>query len=300
VVLTEAYANVSKVCPTLIMAGWDALVTKGKTAAGREQIKTELKLCQAPPSADAAVGLGGWYQGAIETMVQYGYPYPTSFYNPVPGYPFRVACEAMVKSGTGLGALKAAAEVYYNYTGQAGPCFGFGSEADGADGADGADTVTATKLRDGPPSGWGYQTCTEVYQPMPTNGLYPAKGGDMMPASQPNKSDIFDRCRAQYGVVPRPDWEEQQFFGPNIGAGSNIFLSSGQIDPWSAAGIHQLTGAANPTIEFHQNLMGAHHLDIRASNPKDPQSVVDCRLKQRAAMAKWIAEWKANPPLPTN
>jgi len=37
----------------------------------------------------------------------------------------------MVKAGTPLGALRAAADVYYNYTGQAGPCFGFGSSNDG-------------------------------------------------------------------------------------------------------------------------------------------------------------------------
>lgn len=36
----------------------------------------------------------------------------------VPGFPFKVACEQMVKVGTPLGALKAAADVYYNYTGQ--------------------------------------------------------------------------------------------------------------------------------------------------------------------------------------
>ena len=44
-------------------------------------------------------------QDGIETMVQYGYPYPTSFYNPVPGYPFKVACQRMVAVGTPLGAL---------------------------------------------------------------------------------------------------------------------------------------------------------------------------------------------------
>ena len=59
----------------------------------------------------------------------------------------------------------------------------------------------------------------------------------MFPVSVPNKSDIFKRCRQQYGVVPRPDWEENHFWGPNIGAGSNIFLSAGQVDPWRAAGI---------------------------------------------------------------
>ena len=42
-----------------------------------------------------------------------------------------------------------------------------------------------------------YQTCTEVYQPTPSNGLYPAPGGDMFPPSVPNKTAIFDDCRSR-------------------------------------------------------------------------------------------------------
>ena len=92
--------------------------------------------------------------------------------------------------------------------------------------------------------------------------------------------------------------------GPNIGAGSNIFLSAGQVDPWRAAGIPFIRpaagGSATPsaTIEIHENLMGAHHYDIRASNPLDTESVKECRTKQKAAIARWIAGWKASPPLP--
>ena len=58
-----------------------------------------LGLCDTPASAEDADSLMGWIQDGIETMVQYGYPYPTSFYNPVPGYPFKVACERMVADG---------------------------------------------------------------------------------------------------------------------------------------------------------------------------------------------------------
>ena len=58
-----------------------------------------LGLCDTPASAEDAESLMGWIQDGIETMVQYGYPYPTSFYNPVPGYPFKVACERMVADG---------------------------------------------------------------------------------------------------------------------------------------------------------------------------------------------------------
>ena len=60
-IVTEAYANVSAVCPKLIRAGWDELTTKGATPAGRAQLKEDLRLCNAPPNQGAAEGLAGWY-----------------------------------------------------------------------------------------------------------------------------------------------------------------------------------------------------------------------------------------------
>ena len=35
---------------------------------------------------------------------------------------------------------------------------------------------------------------------------------------------------------------------------------------------------------------GAHHLDLRASNPLDPQSVIDARLQEVAYFKQWLAE----------
>ena len=51
---------------------------------GRSVLQEALGLCSPPASREAAQDLMGWIQDGIETMVQYGYPYPTSFYNPVP------------------------------------------------------------------------------------------------------------------------------------------------------------------------------------------------------------------------
>ena len=35
---------------------------------------------------------------------------------------------------------------------------------------------------------------------------------------------------------------------------------------------------------------GAHHLDLRSSNPLDPQSVIDARLQEVAYFKQWLAE----------
>lgn len=71
-IVTEAYGNVSATCPKLVRQAWDELESKGVTAQGRDDLKKELNLCDAPASQGAAVGLGGWYNGALETMVQVG------------------------------------------------------------------------------------------------------------------------------------------------------------------------------------------------------------------------------------
>lgn len=309
-IYTQAYGNVSSVCPDLVRSGWKELFDGAKTSQGRISVAQALGLCQPLPESGFADDIHGWVGGALETMVQYGYPYPTEFYNPVPAFPFKVACEGMLAAGTGLGALRAAVQVYYNYTGQAGTCFSFEEVLVGAashwkrKGEN--DHLHAQEMRSiqrqkqhrfsekphllvqGRVDAWGYQTCTEVYQPMPTNGKT-----DFEIPYTPNKTAYFEHCQRKWGVQPRPNWEEMHFMGANIAAGSNIFLSNGQLDPWREAGIQEKPKGAPDSIVIRIIEHGAHHLDLRASNDLDPPSVVAVRIEEKAAMRKWIKEWHA-------
>jgi pimeloyl-ACP methyl ester carboxylesterase len=345
---TEAYANVSSKCPELIRTGWKELYEGAATPAGRKSVAQALSLCSlALPDQHAAQDIHGWISGALETLVQYGYPYPTNFYNPVPAYPFQVACQEMLKEGTtGLGALKAAANVYYNYTGQAGNCFEFDSlvmkesakhwerkgqqdrlydqalrirnrqikqetnrkrETDlerrtrrhekrqsrsmpdqhlinsGIVDNNHTTTVAFTETQ----AGWGYQTCTEVYQPMPTDGVT-----DFELPYTPNQTAYFLNCQRRFDVVPRPDWEEMTFMGDDIGTGSNIFITNGQLDPWRAAGIQKVPKGAGGSIIVRTLEGAAHHLDLRAANDLDPPSVVAVRKEQKAVIQRWITQWR--------
>ena len=241
-------------------------------------------------------------------------PIPTSFYNPLPGYPFRFACHGMLKAGTGLGALYAAVNVYYNHTGQAGTCFQFDSVVKAAakhwqrkgdhhrmhqheglvEKLPLANSIRLNQEQlspkekvEGDDDAWGYQTCTEVYQPMPTDGVT-----DFEVPHTPNKTAYYARCRHRWNVEPRPEWEEMHFMGSHIAAGSNIFLASGQLDPWRAAGIQDVPKGAPDSIVVRVIENGAHHLDLRESNPMDPSSVVDVRREQKAAIRRWVEEWK--------
>lgn len=122
---------------------------------------------------------------------------------------------------------------------------------------------------------------------MPTNGIT-----DFELPYTPNKTAYFERCRKEWNVVPRPNWEEMYFFGSHIGTGSNIFITNGQLDPWRAAGITKLPKGANPSIVVRTIEDGAHHFDLRPSHPLDPPSVIQVRKEEKEHMKKWIQEWQ--------
>jgi len=301
-IVAEVYANVSSDCPDLVRSGWKQLYTNATTNLGRKQIAEEMNLCQPFPTYEGAQFLHGMISDALETMVQYGYPYESSFYNPVPAYPFRAACKRMLTYGTGLGALRASLEIYYNHTGQFGDCFDFEIVINGGAhapwvsrqmrGLRGMVGVTKQVEASDPTAlAWDFQTCTEVYQPMPTDEV-----SDMDIPYKPNATEYFHRCLQRWGVAPRPDWEEIAFGGADIGTGSNIFLSSGQLDPWRAAGIQSKPLGAPNSIIIRIIESGAHHLDLQQSNPKDPLSVINVRAEEKEAIHRWIVEWKATHP----
>mmetsp|Transcript_10254 Transcript_10254/g.15056 ORF Transcript_10254/g.15056 Transcript_10254/m.15056 type:complete len:533 (-) Transcript_10254:1255-2853(-) len=317
---TEAYGNVSEKCPELVRKGWEELYEGAKTVSGRVNVAKSLSLCSPLPDERAADDVHGWISGALETMVQYGYPYETSFYNLIPGYPFRVTCQKMLKANTGLGALLSAADVYYNYTGEAGGCFDFDAlvmvesskywkRKGDYDRLQDQENRIKNRYKKNSPKlirksfdsrmsklkweesnmAWGYQTCTEVYQPMPTNGVT-----DFELPYKPNRTAYFTECKRRWGVEPRPDWEEMTFMGADIGKGT-----SGQLDPWRAAGIQSTPKGSDGTIIVRIIESAAHHLDLRAAHPLDPWSVVSVRREQKKVMRKWITEWRESHNLLT-
>jgi hypothetical protein len=64
------------------------------------------------------------------------------------------------------------------------------------------------------------------------------------------------------------------FMGAIIGAKSNILLTSGQLDPWRAAGIQVKPKGAPELIVVCMINNAAHQLDLKAANKLHPPSVV--------------------------
>ena len=75
----------------------------------------------------------------------------------------------------------------------------------------------------------------------------------------------------------RPALANTMYGGRSLEAATNIVFSNGLLDPWSSGGVLKPVGGTTALIIPE----GAHHLDLRASNPKDPVSVVDARKKER-------------------
>ena len=163
--------------------------------------------------------------------------------------------------------------VFFNWTGQAGPCFNTTSaDPPGVQG-----------------NGWDVQCCGEVAQPI---GSYGLPNDFFLPS--PFSLDEFVRgCEQRYNTTPRPYWVLQQYGGYDIRGASNIVFSSGRLDPWISGSItRNISGS--PSLIAIVIEEGAHHAELRAAAEGDPPSVVEARLIERAAIAQWIAEFNSS------
>lgn len=72
---------------------------------------------------------------------------------------------------------------------------------------------------------------------------------------------------------------------------SDLHCSNGDLDPWSAGGV--LTNLSDSLIALYIT-EAAHELDLRSSNPADPESVVAARKVEKMYIKKWLREAPAS------
>lgn len=60
------------------------------------------------------------------------------------------------------------------------------------------------------------------------------------------------------------------------------------LDPWHGGGILQSYPDQNITAILIPN--GAHHLDLRGSNPADPVDVIAARQTEKVIIQQWIVD----------
>jgi lysosomal Pro-X carboxypeptidase len=116
---------------------------------------------------------------------------------------------------------------------------------------------------------------------------------DMFYVAPWNLTEDVEGCKRSFnGTTPRPNAVKLEYGVMDLSGASNIVFSNGDLDPWSSGGVTQnITG--NPSIIVLLINGGAHHLDLRGSNPADPPSVIEARLVEAAAMRRWANEYYA-------
>ncbi|XP_019634121.1 PREDICTED: lysosomal Pro-X carboxypeptidase-like [Branchiostoma belcheri] len=266
-IITQDFQKGSPGCDTRIRKSWDLLNQIGQTAAGREKLSSMFSLCSPlNTTKDVTVTMTQWLLNTWFNLAMVDYPYPASFLEPLPAWPIKEVCSLITKSLDVLEGIAAGATLYYNYTGQA-TCLNIQESA-------------VSSLGD---LGWSFQFCSEMTMPSCSDGVH-----DMFFPEPWNLTAYMAQCKSAWKVTPRPYWILQQFGGKNITAASNIIFSNGLLDPWSAGGVTESLSDSLVAITIAD---GAHHLDLRSSNPADPQSVIEAREQEVEIIREWLQQY---------
>jgi hypothetical protein len=175
-----------------------------------------------------------------------------------------------------LAAIASVQNLFYNYTGAAGSCNNpAAEEGNGTGGFAAGDT-------------WPYQTCTEQVLPVGQYGL----PSDMFYVAPWTQQGWDASCQQQFGTTTRPNWILESF-GDAAGfarSAGNIVFSNGDRDPWSGGGVLE---DINASIVYNPVVGGAHHYDLRATNPADTPGVLTARQIHAEFIQHWVEQARA-------
>lgn len=265
--VTKAFRMDSELCVQAIRSSWDVIKNLSSTVEGATDIAQRFQLC-GNYSPKNYTKLRDWLTDQYTNLAMVNYPYPNNFLNPVPGHPVKEACKFLNRtfdsSDDLLEGIYQAFSVFTNYSSQT-KCNNL---------TQGSGTLDA--------AGWDYQSCNEMVMPMCSDGV-----NDMFYKNDWDLKEVREKCEKDFHVTPDVYKAALIFGGRDISASSNIIFSNGDLDPWSSGGV--LESISDRLIAIYME-GAAHHLDLRSSNPADPQSVVEARALEKKYITTWLKE----------
>lgn len=256
-------------CADNIRKSWDIINTFGESGQGRDFISKTYNLCKPLGHSRSDVdNFKAWLVNAWTDLAMVNYPYPANFLEPLPGWPVKEVCKKLSLPLEGKQLLQdmfSAVSIYFNYTGTA-TCL----------------NITQLATSDLGDEGWGYQSCTEMVMPMCADGKQ-----DIFEPAAWNFTQYSEQCYKQWKTMPRENWIVTEYWGKSLSTASNIIFSNGALDPWSSGGVLEST---NPSVVPILIQFGAHHLDLRAANPMDPETVINARTTEKNLLKMWLGQ----------
>ncbi|BET02523.1 Lysosomal Pro-X [Nesidiocoris tenuis] len=256
-------------CVDIIRKSWAAINRIGASDEGREWLTKTFKPCNPMNELSDIKLLKDWLVNMWVNLIMADYPYPANFSSPLPPYPVKVICKKIVDSVNDssddkqlLAGISEGATIFFNGTGNL-KFMEFGTQC--------------------PPDsevlGWGYQLCTEMVMPICDTGDTMFEKGDW------DIESISDNCYKKYKVRPEVNYIRNMYGGKAISASSNIIFSNDPMDPWSTGGVLHNVSESSIAVLIPG---GAHHMDLRPSDPLEPPSVKQARKLYRSVFKQWV------------
>uniref|UniRef100_A0A158P993 Lysosomal Pro-X carboxypeptidase n=1 Tax=Angiostrongylus cantonensis TaxID=6313 RepID=A0A158P993_ANGCA len=275
----------------IVENSWNAIVNLSSTKDGQDFLNTQFRIDPKSQinSTSGGWNLNGYFREAIEYMAMVDYPYATSFLMPLPGWPVKVACSFMNATGTKFSdkelatMMYNAANVYYNSSGKL--------QHNCIDPTVCGDMATAS-LGEG--LAWPWQECSEMIINMCSKG---GKNDFFWDECKSNSTNLlasvckymfksFNWTTANWNIDAVPT-----LYGLTVQDASNIILTQGHLDPWSAGGYK----ASSPDNRNDHGIYvveipgSAHHLDLRKPNSCDPNTIKNARYQIVQILECWVS-----------